>query len=128
LNILERINYINKYKHDKTTRYYPTDIPSPDIKALSHLRIHSEKVIILFILDHDLCTFSEIVEHSRKAPSTVSWYIRRLCEDGIVKVHHREYNLYQINGKELVPRLLNLYKESFTDKVVNSLVEIADEL
>jgi predicted transcriptional regulator len=128
LNILERINYINKYKHDKTTRFYPTDISIQDIKVLSHLRVHSEKAIILFILDHDLCTFNEIVEYSRKAPSTISWHLRRLCKDGIVKVQHREYNLYQINAKGLVNQVLNLYEESFTDKVVNNLVDIADEL
>jgi predicted transcriptional regulator len=128
LNILERINYINKYRHDKTTRYYPADISSQDIKVLSHLRVHSEKVIVQFILYHDLCTFNEIVEHSRKAPSTISWHLRRLCEDGIVKVHHREYNLYQIGGKELVNQVLNLYKESFANKIVNNLIDIADEL
>jgi DNA-binding transcriptional ArsR family regulator len=82
----------------------------------------------VFILHHDFCTFNEIVKHLRKAPSTTSWHLRRLCEDGIVSVHHGEYNLYQINDKKLVNQMLHKYKESFTDKVVNNFVDIADEL
>ena len=128
LNILERFGYVNKFRHNNITRYYPLSVPSSDLKIISHLRVYSEKDIILFLLGHDLCTFNEIVEHLRKAPSTVSWHLKRLCEDGILVVHHGEYNLYRINDKELVNQMLHKYKESFTDKVVNNLVDIAYEL
>jgi DNA-binding transcriptional ArsR family regulator len=82
----------------------------------------------LLLLNHDFCTFNEIVEHLRKAPSTVSWHLKRLCEDGILVVHHGGYNLYRLNDKKLVNQMLHKYKESFTDKVVNNFVDIADEL
>jgi predicted transcriptional regulator len=128
LNMLEQIGYINKFRHNNITRYYPLNIPSQDLKIISHLRVHSEKVIILFILDHDFCTFNEIVEYSRKAPSTISWHLKRLCADGIVSVHSGEYNLYRITDKRLVNLMLDKYMESFTDKIVNNFVCIADEL
>src|SRR5919108_3873990 len=128
LNILEQFGYVNKFRHNNITRYYPISIPSSNLKIISHLRVYSEKDIILFLLDHDFCTFNEIVEHLRKAPSTVSWHLKRLCENGVLVVHHGEYNLYRINDKELVNQILHKYKESFTDKVVNNLVDIADEL
>jgi len=128
LKILEHAGYTNKFRHNNITRYYPTNIPNQDLKIISNLRVCSEKDIIVFILHHDFCTFNEIVEHLRKAPSTTSWHLRRLCEDGIVSVHHGEYNLYQINDKKLVNQMLHKYKESFTDKVVNNFVDIADEL
>jgi predicted transcriptional regulator len=128
LNIIERFGYVNKFKHNNITRYYPLDIPNIDLKIISHLRVHSEKKIILFLLNHDFCTFSDIVEYLRKAPSTVSWHLKRLCEDGILSVHHVEYNLYRINDKKLVNQMLHKYKESFTDKVVNNFVDITDEL
>jgi DNA-binding transcriptional ArsR family regulator len=79
-------------------------------------------------LNHDLCTFNEIVEQSGKAPSTISWHLSKLSEDGIISIHHGEYNLYQVKDKKLVNQLLLTYKESLMDKVVNNLVEIADEL
>ena len=128
LNILEQFGYVNKFRHNNITRYYPISIPSSNLKTISHLRVYSEKDIILFLLGHDFCTFNEIVEHIRKAPSTVSWHLKRLCEDGILVVHHGEYNLYRINDKKLVDQILHKYKESFTDKIVNNLVDIADEL
>jgi len=128
LNILEQFGYVNKFRHNNITRYYPLSIPSSDLKIISHLRVYSEKDIILFLLGHDFCTFNEIVEHLRKAPSTVSWHLKRLCEDGILVVRHGKYNLYQINGKELVNQILHKYKESFTDRIVHNFSNIVDEL
>jgi predicted transcriptional regulator len=128
LNILEQIGNINKFRHGNITRYYPLNIPIHDLKIISHLRVHSEKDILLFILEHDFCSFSEIVEYSKKAPSTISWHLKRLCQDGIIAVHPGEYNLYRITDKRVVNLLFIRYKESFTDKVVNSFVDISDEL
>lgn len=128
LNVLEQFGLVNKFRHNNITRYYPLSIPNRDLKIISHLRVNSEKDIILFLLNHDFCTFNEIVEHSRKAPSTVSWHLKRLCEDGILIVHHGGYNLYRIVDKKLVNQMLHKYKENFTDKVVNNFVDIADEL
>jgi predicted transcriptional regulator len=128
LNILEQFGYVNKFRHNNITRYYPLNIPNRDLKIIPHLRVYSERDIILFLLGHEFCTFNEIVEYSRKAPSTVSWHLKRLCEDGILVVHHGEYNLYRINDKKLVNQMLHKYKESFTDKVVNNFVDIASEL
>ncbi len=128
LNILAQFGYVNKFRGNNITRYYPLSIPSSDLKIISHLRVYSEKDIILFLLSHEFCTFNEIVEHLRKAPSTVSWHLKRLCEDGILVVRHGKYNLYQINGKELVNQILHKYKESFTDRIVNNFSNIVDEL
>ena len=128
LNILEQFSYVNKFRHNNITRYYPRSIPSSDLKIISHLRVYSEREIILFLLSHDSCTFSEIVEHLKKAPSTVSWRLKRLCEDGTLVVHHGGYNLYRINDKRLVNQMLHKYKESITDKVVNNFIDITSEL
>jgi predicted transcriptional regulator len=128
LNILEHIECINKFRHNNITRYYPVNIPIQDLKIISHFRVHSEKDIILYILNHDFCTFNEIVDYSKRAPSTVSWHLKRLSQDGIVAVHPGEYNLYRITDKKLVIQMLHKYKESFTDKVVNNFVDIVDEL
>jgi predicted transcriptional regulator len=128
LNSLEQFRYVNKFRHNNITRYYPRSIPSGDLKIISHLRVYSEKDIILFLLGHDFCTFSEIVEHLRKAPSTVSWHLKKLCEDGTLVVHHGGYNLYRINDKRSVNQMLHKYKESITDKFVNNFVDIASEL
>ena len=80
------------------------------------------------MLDHDFSTFNEIVEHLIKAPSTISWHLKRLCQDGIVAVHSGEYNLYRIIYRKLVNQMVHKYRECFTDKVVNNFIDIVDEL
>jgi predicted transcriptional regulator len=115
LNILEQIGYTNKFRHNNITRYYPLNIPTHDLKIISHLRVHSEKDMILFILEHDFCSFSELVEYSKKAPSTIA-------------VHSGEYNLYRIIDKKLVNQMLHKYKATATDKIINNFVDIAEEL
>ena len=79
-------------------------------------------------MEHDSCTFNEIVEHLGKAPSTISWHLKRLCSEGIVGVHQGDYNIYRIVEVKSVNEMLHKYKESLTDKVVNNFIEITDEL
>ena len=50
LNVIEHIRYINKFRHKNITRYYPLNFTNEfDLKIISHLRVHSEKDIILFV-------------------------------------------------------------------------------
>jgi predicted transcriptional regulator len=109
LNILEQIRCINKFKQSNVTRYYPIDIPIQDLKVISHLRVHSEKKIILFMLDHDFSTFNEIVEHLRKAPSTISWHLKRLVNGKIISVSHKKLHVYRIRNKERVGEIVAKY-------------------
>jgi predicted transcriptional regulator len=128
LKILEEMRRINTIRQKKATRYYSITIPTEELHIIAHLRIRIERAIIIFILEHDLCTFDEIVEYSKKAPSTISWYLRRLSEDGIISIHYGEYQLYTIIDRKLVNQILYKYNETFTDKLVNNFIDIADSL
>ena len=79
-----RIVNVDRCKH-KTTRYRPTYFP----RMVTNFRLYKErdfamKRITLFIFDHGLCTFNQIVEHTKKAPSTISWHLKRLRHLGII--------------------------------------------
>jgi len=120
---------VDRQRDSRTTRYYSISIPDQDSEILGQLRNNVAREIIKFILEHDLCTFIEIVEHLRKAPSTISWYLKRLKEAGIIFVKYgQEYQLYQILNPELVADVLYKYKESLVDKVVNNFTQMVDEL
>jgi DNA-binding transcriptional ArsR family regulator len=81
------------------------------------------------MLDHNLCTFNEIVDHIQKAPSTASSYLKRLKEDGIITVRYGEqYQLYRLADRELVAEVLSKYRASFADKVVDNYVDLMEEL
>jgi predicted transcriptional regulator len=57
----------------KTTRYSHSCLPSEESKILGYLRDDTTiRQILLFILKQVICTFNEIVEYTRKSPSTIS--------------------------------------------------------
>ncbi|MFL6380159.1 MAG: ArsR family transcriptional regulator, partial [Nitrososphaeraceae archaeon] len=79
--------------------------------------------------EHEMCTFNEIVEHTQKAPSTVSSHLKRLRNDQIVSVKYGEYyRLYVMVEKDLVSEIISKYRASFVDKVVENYTAIMEEL
>jgi DNA-binding transcriptional ArsR family regulator len=76
-----------------------------------------------------MCAFNEIVDHTRKAPSTVSSHLKRLREAGVVLIRHGEYHqLYRVAERDLVAEMLSKYTTSFVDKVVDNYSEMLEEL
>lgn len=120
---------VDRQKEKRTTRYYSINIPTQESDILRQLRNEVSRQIIKLILEHDLCTFNEIVEHLNKASSTTSWHLKRLKDAGIISVKHGGvYQMYQIVSPNLVSDILYKYKESFVDEVVNNYTNIVEEL
>lgn len=131
LSALEKSSQIrvDRQRENRTTRYYSISIPTQESDILRRLRNNVSRQIIKFILDNDLCTFNEIVEHLGKAASTVSWHLKRLKQEGLVSVKYGgEYQLYQLMNRELVYEVISKYKESFVHMVVNNYTEMVEEL
>jgi predicted transcriptional regulator len=128
LALLEKSSSIRVDRKNRMTRYYPADISFEAASIIGLLKTNTTRHIILFILKHDLCSFNEIVEYVKKAPSTVSWHLKRLRDIGIISVHNREYLLYRAKNKTVLVEILSKYKESFVDRIVNNYVEMVDEL
>ena len=119
---------VDRQKERRTTRYYLINIPTQESDILRQLRNDVPRQIIKLILEHDLCTFNEIVEHLNSL-STTSWHLKRLKEAGIISVKFvGGYHLYQVMNPELVSDILYKYKESFIDAVVNNYTHMVDEL
>jgi predicted transcriptional regulator len=128
LAALEKADVIKVDRQSRMTRYYPFSISDSESGVLRFVRHEPVRQIILFILDHDLCTFNEIVGHTKKAPSTVSSHLKRLKEAGIVAVRYGEYQLYRLADKELVADVLSKYRASFADRIVDNYAEMVEEL
>jgi DNA-binding transcriptional ArsR family regulator len=75
-----------------------------------------------------MSTFNEIVDHTGKAPSTVSCHLKRLRKAGIVSVRYGEQQIYRLVEKDFVADVLSKYKSSFVDKAVDNYTEMMDEL
>ena len=129
LAALERANVIKVNRESRMTRYYPVSVSDQESAILKFIRREPIRQILLFILEHDLCTFNEIVDHTRKAPSTVSSHLKRLREAGVVLIRHGEYHqLYRVAERDLVAEMLSKYTTSFVDKVVDNYSEMLEEL
>jgi predicted transcriptional regulator len=128
LAALEKSDVIKVDRQPGTTRYYMLTISDKEANILKYVRHTPLRQILLFILEHDQCTFNEIVSHIGKAPSTVSSHLRRLKDGGVISVRYGEYQLYSLTEKDLVFDVLAKYKASFTDKVVDNYAEMMEEL
>src|SRR5215831_3442989 len=64
---------------------------------------------VLFILENDLCTFDKILKDIKKAPSTLSWHLKRLSQAEIISViYGQELQLYRVVNRKLVSSLFAL--------------------
>jgi DNA-binding transcriptional ArsR family regulator len=129
LSALEKANVIKVNRESRITRYYPVNVPDKESSILKFVRHEPIRQILLFILEHDVCTFNEIVDHTGKAPSTVSSHLKRLRGAGIVLVRHGEYHqFYRVAERDLIVEVLSKYTASFTDRVVDNYTEMLEEL
>lgn len=128
LSALEKAGAVKVERQSRMTRYYPLNVPESESQVLGYVRHGPIREIVSFVLSQDMCTFSEIVEHTGKAPSTVSSHLKRLKDAGIIRVKHGEYQLYSLANRELVAEVLSKYRPALVDKVVDNYVEMLDEL
>lgn len=126
---LEECKVIKIDRQPGSTRHYPSDISENEYNLLPFIRHDVTRQILSFILDHDMCTFSEIVEHTKNFPSTISSHLKRLKEAQIIHVHYRErHQMYRIVNRETVIDVLAKYRVSFVDRAVDSYVNFIDEI
>ena len=128
LAAFEKTDVVKVDRQARITRYYPASVSDNESAILKFVRHDPVRQIVLYILDHDLCTFNEIVSYTRKAPSTVSSHLKRLKEAGIVSIRYGEYQLYRLAEKDRVAEVLSKYRASFADKIVDNYAEMVEEL
>lgn len=127
---LEKSGTIRADRQSRMTRYYPASVPESESDVLKYVRHEPARRIVLFILEHDLCTFNEIVDHLGKTPSTASLHLKRLKDAGIISIRYGEhyYQLYWLADKDFVAEVLSKYRASFVDKVVENYAGMMEEL
>ena len=131
LGILEKNGEIRveRQNNNRVTRYYIVNVPKEDSDIIGYFRSRVIRSIIFFVLKNEFCTFNEIVDHVEKAPSTISWHIKRLREAGIISTNYgNDRFIYSITDKLIINRVLLEYKETFTDRIIENYSDIIDKL
>jgi hypothetical protein len=78
---------------------------------------------------HDGLEFNEIVNHVKKAPSTVSLYLSQLVDDGIVYVQFLEKKRnYHLKDRLVVDKLIEDYQPGLLDKPTAGFEDIINSL
>ena len=120
-----KVNRVN----NRITRYFSYDVSTQESHIIGLLRQETTRKIILYILENGICGFNDIMVHTKKVHSTISWHITRLKATNIVKVRRQnEFNYYEIGmDKVILQDLLSKYTSSFTEKIVDNYVDMINE-
>jgi predicted transcriptional regulator len=130
LNLLDNSGKIHVNRlNNRVTRYFSYDVSLHETYVIGLLRQETSRKIIMYILEKETCGFNDIIIHTRKVPSTISWHMARLKAANIVKVRKQyEFNYYEIGMDRLILQdLLSKYKSSFTEKIVDDYIDMINE-
>jgi predicted transcriptional regulator len=109
LKILEKSRRlkVNRYRTRKSTRYYPLNTTAQESGIMEYLRRTTTRKILLFLLDRDRCTSNEIMQHTKKVRSTISWHLSWLRKARIISVRTGLPQTYRLRDKDLIAKLMN---------------------
>jgi predicted transcriptional regulator len=130
LNLLDNSGKVRVHRvNNRVTRYFSHDVSSVESNIIGLLRQNTTRKIIIYILENGPCGFNDIVNHTKKVPSTVSWHLTRLKDANIINVRKQnELNYYEIKiDKFSLQNQLYKYKISFTDQIVNEYIDMINE-
>jgi predicted transcriptional regulator len=118
LKILEKLKQVKVSRHYiKTTRYYPLKTTAKESRIIEFMKRPTDRRIILVLLEHEGCLFTDIQRNIKKASSTVSYHLSRLRKGGIISVgsstnrlRNIKYQTYRIRNKALLISLIEKVK------------------
>lgn len=125
LDYLTRNGLITLEKKENNLRYFPIQVLQENKKLLGLLRQASIRKILLYML-YNAGNHEQIVGFVKLSPSTVSWHLRKLEENEIIRpIKKGRKTFYEllIDKKDIV-NLLITYQESFFDSMVDNAVEM----
>ena len=103
---------VNRTENNRATVYYPKNINATELHIIENLRIiFIDRRIAQYLLDQGQSTFYDIVNHSKRAPSTISWHLNRLKNGKVVTSasHNGKPQVYKIINKNAVAKIVSKY-------------------
>ena len=131
LDVLVKARIIKAQKRGKFIRYFSVvgEHSESEKLTLGLLREESVRKIVLLLIEKKRATNSQLSRFLELAPSTVSFHMQKLLKAGLVekkRTPKRTY-FYLVNPGE-AKGLLVSYKKSFLDELVDSFVEMWEEI
>lgn len=101
LEILEKSKAIRADRSSRSARYYAASFPDSEAAVLNVVRQAAKSRIVDILLQRESCTFRELVDLCKRAPSTVSSQLAALKKNGIVKVVYGKQAIFMISSDEI---------------------------
>lgn len=125
LRKLEEYNVLESKDHQGKRRLFVTrELDAEEQSILSTLRYETTRKILLYLLEHGTARNVDIAEAVNIDPSTVTWHVSNLLDEGVVEtLEDGRTTLYQVANEELTVQLLVRYQESFVDRAVDRIID-----
>jgi predicted transcriptional regulator len=125
LDVLEKKGAIESVKYGRALRYYPRGIDREAKKLLALLRLKSVRRILLYLLTHPRAHHRDIANYLERSPSTITWHMKRLAEQGVIRVEQRGGDrVYTVLREDELRRTLVSHRESFLDEMVEGFISL----
>ena len=141
---LEKMDLVNVERKSRITRFFPRNISNEIMGILGNLRSQTSYEIIKLLYEKGPISQQEIIKHTRKAASTISWQMKKLLADNIICIKDKDFNydvnkdfgckiqfkkvkLYDLLNRNLVNDLI-YNTNKYIDSVINNYSEIVDSL
>ena len=139
---LEKMELVSVERRSRMTRLFPRNISNDVTGIIGFLRNQTSFEIIKLLHDSGPVSQQEIIRHTRKAASTISWHMKKLMQDNIVcikdkgdanyqglgvdiQVQHKKVNLYDLINRNIINGLI--YKtNNYIDRSINNYSEIME--
>ncbi|MBI4162132.1 MAG: winged helix-turn-helix transcriptional regulator [Candidatus Aenigmarchaeota archaeon] len=126
LHYLHRHGLVRTENIGKYVRYYPLtkNFSDEEKKFISLLRQKNVRRILIYIIERKTANPADIAAVLGFSPSTLSWYLKKLEESGII-VHTKRgrFRNYKVIDKDTIVRYLILHKSSFLDEMVDRFID-----
>ena len=129
LDKLEKKSVIKVERTPRVARFYPLSITDFEAIISKRLRQETPRRILQVLLDSEKIYFSEISLRIKRSPSTTSFYVTQLVQDGIIKDKFENgKRFFSIVEKETVSNLISKYHPDLIERTTDNFVDIISSL
>jgi len=122
LKMMEKVGLIRARRIKNQDWYFASTFDESNDFLFIHLRKETSKRVLVFLLDKEHATFSEILTHVKKSPSTLSITLSNLIKANLIKANlitaeHGVTKKYSPRNKESIIKALDQIKPKTFDTI-----------
>lgn len=111
------------------TRFYPLFVTEEESMLITSLRRDTQRYILLSLLEGKPLSFNDIVQKVKKAPSTVSTFLAKLVDDGIVEIKIIELKkVYFLKNSDMVHEIIEKYNPVLLERTAYNFADTFSNL